>query len=306
MWSVWLIFFSFFNCDFHSVHPLTISIRGLWKFPDGKDWLWGKLGLIQMGGAMLNKSLIWFSVDGEGCIPSLLLDLRLNYGGVSEDNGSLLLKVLCIPAIFSDPELAAGHRQPTFLLETSGHSQVSLGQSLVGSLLLSSGSLVCTGFVCALQESVSAILCKFCNQFPLASKVKFFGGSQSLCQTPRLGNLLWVLELSWQGKNCTGLSSSHVWMWELDYKESWVLKNWCFWSVVLEKMFESPLDCREMKPVSLKGNKSWIFIERTNAEAETPILCLPDAKNWVIVKDPDAGRDWRQEEKRTTEDEMVG
>ena len=101
-------------------------------------------------------------------------------------------------------------------------------------------------------------------------------------------------------------SSSHVWMWELDYKESWVLKNWCFWTVVLEKTFESPLDCKEIQPVHLNGNQSWIFIGRTDAEAEIPIIWPPDMKKWLIWKDPDAGKDWGQEEKGTTEDEMVG
>ena len=88
------------------------------------------------------------------------------------------------------------------------------------------------------------------------------------------------------------ISSSHVWMWELDYKESWALKNWYFWSVVLEKILESPLDCKEIQPVHPKGNQSWIFIGRTDAEAETPILWLPDPKNWLIWKDPEAGKDW--------------
>ena len=103
-----------------------------------------------------------------------------------------------------------------------------------------------------------------------------------------------------------GFSSSHVWMWELDYKESWALKNWCFWTVVLEKTFESLLDCKEIQPVHPKGNQSWLFIGRTDAEAETPILWPPDSKNWLTRKDPDAGKDWRQEEKGMTEDEMVG
>ena len=88
-------------------------------------------------------------------------------------------------------------------------------------------------------------------------------------------------------------SSSHVWLWELDYKESWALKNWCFWNVVLEKTLESPLDCKEIQPVHPKGNQSWIFIGRTDAEAETSILWPPDVKNWLIGKDPDAGKDWR-------------
>ena len=103
-----------------------------------------------------------------------------------------------------------------------------------------------------------------------------------------------------------GFSSSHVQMWELDYKESWVPKNWCFWTVVLEKTVETPLDCKEIQPVHPKGDQSWVFIERTDVEAETPILWPPDAKSWLIGKDPDAGRDWRQEEKGTTEEEMVG
>ena len=99
-------------------------------------------------------------------------------------------------------------------------------------------------------------------------------------------------------------SSSHVRMWELNYKESWVPKNWCFQSVVLEKTLESPLACKEIKPVNPKGNQSWIFIGRTNAEV--PIPWPSDTKNWLIWKDPDAGKDWRQEEKGMIEDEMVG
>ena len=101
-----------------------------------------------------------------------------------------------------------------------------------------------------------------------------------------------------------GFSSSHVWMWELDYKESRELKNWCFWTVVLDKILESPLDCKEIKPVNPKGNQPWIFIGRTDAEAKAPIIWPPNAKS--RFKDPDAGKDWRQEEKGTTEDEMVG
>ena len=93
---------------------------------------------------------------------------------------------------------------------------------------------------------------------------------------------------------------------ELDYKESWAPKNWRFWSVVLEKSLESPLDCKEIQPVYFKGNQSWVFIGRTDVEAETPVLWLPDEKNWLIWKDPDAGKDWTWEEKGMTEDEMVG
>ena len=95
-------------------------------------------------------------------------------------------------------------------------------------------------------------------------------------------------------------------MWELDHKESWVPKNWCFWTVVLEKTLESPLDCKEIKSVNLKGNQSWIFIGGTDAEAETPILWPPDVKSWLIRKDPEAGKDWKQEEKESKEDEAVG
>ena len=94
-------------------------------------------------------------------------------------------------------------------------------------------------------------------------------------------------------------------MWELDHKEGLALKNWCFWTVVLEKTLESPLNCKEIKPVNPKGNQSWIFIGRTDAKAETPILWPPDVKSWLTRKDPDAGKDWKQEEKGTTEDELV-
>ena len=103
-----------------------------------------------------------------------------------------------------------------------------------------------------------------------------------------------------------GFSSSHVWIWELDYKESWAAKNWCFWTVVLEKTLESPLDCKEIQPVHPKGNQSWISIERTDVEAETLILWPPDVNNWLLRKDHDSGKDWRQEEKGMTEDEVIG
>ena len=103
-----------------------------------------------------------------------------------------------------------------------------------------------------------------------------------------------------------GFSSGHVWMWELDYKESWALKNWCFWTVALKETLESPLDCKEIQPIHPKGNQSWMFTGRTDVEAETPILWLPDANSWLIWKDPDAGKDWRREKKGMTGDEMVG
>ena len=103
-----------------------------------------------------------------------------------------------------------------------------------------------------------------------------------------------------------GFSSSHAQMWQLNHKERWGPKNWCFWTVVLEKTLESPLDCKEFKPVNPKGNQPWIFIGRTDAKAEATILWLPDAKSWLTGKDPDAGKDWGQEEKGITEDEIVG
>ena len=103
-----------------------------------------------------------------------------------------------------------------------------------------------------------------------------------------------------------GFSSRHVWMWELDYKESWVQKNCCFWTVLLKKTLESPLDCKEINPVKPIVNHSWIIIGRTDAEAETPILWPPDSKKWLIGKDPNASKDWRQKEKGMVENEMVG
>ena len=103
-----------------------------------------------------------------------------------------------------------------------------------------------------------------------------------------------------------GFSSSHVSMWELDHKGSWEPKNWCFWTMALKKTLESPLDCKEIQPVNPKGNQSWIITGRTEAEAEAPILWLPDARNWLTGKNPDSGKGWRQEEKGMTEGEMVG
>ena len=114
-----------------------------------------------------------------------------------------------------------------------------------------------------------------------------------------------VLPNFWNASQSYAFSSSHVWMWELDYEESWASKNWCFWTVVLEKTLESPLDCKEVQPVHPK-DQSWVSIGRTDAEAETPILWPPDGKNRLIGKDPNAGKDWRWEEKGMTENEMVG
>ena len=102
-----------------------------------------------------------------------------------------------------------------------------------------------------------------------------------------------------------GFSSSHLWMWDLDYKESWALKYWCFWTVVLKKTLESPLDCKEIQPVHPEGDQSWVFFGRTDVEAENPILWPPDVKSWLTGKDPDTGKDWSWE-KGTIEDEMVG
>ena len=129
-----------------------------------------------------------------------------------------------------------------------------------------------------------------------------------ILQARILDSILKRRDITNKGPSSQGycFSSSHVWMWELDCKESWVLKNWCFWTVVLEKSLESSLDCKEIQPVHPKGDQSWIYVGRTDAEAETPILWPPDAKNWLTGKDPDAGKDWRQEEKGMTKDEMVG
>ena len=101
-------------------------------------------------------------------------------------------------------------------------------------------------------------------------------------------------------------SHSHIWMWELDHKESWAPKNWCFWTEVLGKTFESPLDCKAIKPVHPKGNQSWIFNGRADIEAEAPIFWPPDTKSWLIWKNPDAEKDWRRDKKGITEDEMAG
>ena len=170
----------------------------MWKILDGRDWLWGNWGLILMDRTMLSKSLIQFSVNGWGYVPFLLFCLWPNYGRGDSCNGDLLQMTYTSTVVFSAPDPAAVHCQLIPPPETPGHSQASLVQSVsvVGSLLFSPGSWCAQGFVCALQESVSPVLWKVCNQIPLASKVKFPGGSQSLCGIPRLGNLLWVLELS--------------------------------------------------------------------------------------------------------------
>ena len=121
-----------------------------------------------------------------------------------------------------------------------------------------------------------------------------------------IDSILKIRDITLPTKVCLSFSSSHVWMWELDHREGWGPKNWCFWSVVLEKTPESRLDSKKIKPVNPKGNPPWICTGRTDAEAEAPTLWLPDARSWLIRKDPDAGKDWGQKEKGVTEDEMVG
>ena len=169
--------------------------------------------------------------------------------------------------VFSAPDPKAGHCQPTPWLETPEHSQASLAQSPVRLAHWKKS-------YDQLRQHIKKQSHYFADKGPSSQSYSF--------------------------------SSSHVWMWELDYKESWAPKNWCFWTVVLEKTFESPLECKEIQQVHPKEKQSWIFIGRTDAKAETPILWPPDAKNWHIRKDPDAGKDWGQEEKGTTEDEMAG
>ena len=125
----------------------------------------------------------------------------------------------------------------------------------------------------------------------------------------RLDNILKSRDITFPTKvplvMANGFSCGHVWMWDLDCEESWALKNWCFWTMVLEKTPESPLDCKEIQPVHSEGDQSWVFFGRNDAKAETPVLLPPHAKSWLIGKDSDAGRDWGQEETGTTEDEMA-
>ena len=135
------------------------------------------------------------------------------------------------------------------------------------------------------------------------TKWTFVGKVMSL-----LFNMLYKLVITFlpRNKQGYGFSSGHAWMWELDYKESWAHNNWCIWTGVLEKTLESSLNCKEIQPVHSKGDQSWVFFGRTDVEGETPILCLPYEKSWLIWKGPDAGKDWKREEKGTTEDEIVG
>ena len=176
MWSVWLVFC---DCGFHSVCLLMDKD----KSPMETSWwerLWEKLVLVLMGGARLSKSLIQFSVDGWGCVPFLLFDLRPNYGGGNEDNGASFSRphartaALSAPTLQQPPPTHASTRDFWTLTGKSGSASCGVTAPF-------SWVLVTQGFVCALQESVSPVLCKFCNQIPLLSKVKFSGDSQSLC-----------------------------------------------------------------------------------------------------------------------------
>ena len=144
----------------------------------------------------------------------------------------------------------------------------------------------------------------FSTPFPAFTVCRLSGDSHSdWCEV--IAHCSFGLHFS-NNEQSYGFFSGHVWMWELDCEESWVPKNWCFWTVVLEKTLESPLNFKEIQPVHSKGGQSWVFIGRTDVQAETPILWPPHAKSWLIGKDLDSGRDWGQEEKGTTEDEMVG
>ena len=158
MWSLWLVLC---YCDFILSALWGIRIRGLWKLPDGRDWLWGKLGLVLMGRAMLSKSLIQFSVDGQGCVPSLLLTWDQTMVEVMKIMETSFKRPQARTATRSDPDPAAGHHWPTSLPETPGHSRASLGQSLVGSLLLSPGSWLHTGFCLCPPRVCFPVLCKF-------------------------------------------------------------------------------------------------------------------------------------------------
>ena len=138
------------------------------------------------------------------------------------------------------------------------------------------------------------------NQTQVSSIAGRFFTNWAMREAPPNGKDQEKLGLALVGRALLSFSSSHVWMWGLDYKESWAWKNWCFWTVVLEKTLESPLGCKEIKGVSPKWNQSWILTERADAEAETPVLWPPDVKDWLLRKDSNAGKNWRQEEKGMT------
>ena len=162
----------------------------------------------------------------------------------------------------------------------------------------------CCSFLCELAVSIRTSPPSWTSISPTPSyPCRLSQGSElnSLSAIKQLSNS--SLFYTWSKESKLWFSSSHAQMWEWDHKEGWALKNWCFWTVVWEKTLESPLDCKEIQPVHPKGNQSWIFTGRT--DAETPILWPPDAKSRLTEKDFDAGRDWRWKEKRGTEDEMV-
>jgi len=193
---MWSVLISFLCLWFSFCHCLIGKDKRLMEASWWERLTVGETRSFLIGKAILSKSLIQFSVDAQVCVPSLLFDLRPNYGGGNEDNGDLLQKAPCMHCCTQCPDPVASHCWPMPLPGTPGHSRTSLDQSFVGVTAPFSWVLVRSRFVCALQESVSPVLCNFCNQFPLVSKVKFPGGSQSLCQILRLGNLLCVLALS--------------------------------------------------------------------------------------------------------------
>ena len=203
---------------------------------------------------------------GEAVFPPCSLAWGQAMVGVMVVMVTFFRRIYAKTVVFSAPDPKADHCRPMPPLETPEYSQASLAQSLVR--------------LAPWKKSYDQ------TRQHIKKQSHYFADKGPSSQS-------------------YGFSSGHVWMWEQAYKESWAPKNWCFWTVVLEKMLESPLDSKEIQQVHPKGNQSWIFIGRTDAEAETPII-WPDAKNWHIRKDPDAGKDWRQEEKGMTEDEMVG
>ena len=258
-----------------------LRIRGLWKLPYGRDWLREKLGLVLMGGAMLSKSLIQFSIDGESCLPSLLFTWGQTMVEVMKIMVTSFKRSRACTAILRDPNPAAGHHRPMPLLETPGYSQASLSQSLVRSLLLSPGS--------------------WCTRFCLCPPRVYF-------------------------QSCVSSGSSMVGLMVTPSKRAYAIPKSAAprapvpvavhcWPVPPQEMLKhssvsvsvgSLCPSAHKVPVHPKGNQSWIFIGRTDVEAETLILWPPDAKSWLIWKDPDAGKDWRREEKGMTEYEMVG
>ena len=226
-----------------------IRIRGLWKLSDGRDWWWGKLGLVLMGGAMLSKSLIQLSVDGWGCVPSLLFDLRPNYGGGDEANSHLLQKVPCMHC-YIQCLWPCSRLPPTPLLKTPGHSQASPRQSLVGSLLLSPGSWCAQGLVCALRESVSPALCKYWELYGRINGNLFQKGlyhtqvccTQSTCPCPCHRPLL-TRTSAWDTPTLKGrsglVSVASAVVHKVLFEPSKHL--WWVWGLILNVIFVSPI-----------------------------------------------------------------